>query len=123
MRRRISTGRLTGPDPDRDVDDELAFHIEMRTRELIDAGETPERARELALRRFGEITTPRAECLAINQRKRQRVARVDYLSELRQDTVFTLRSLMRRPAFAAVAILTLALGIGANSAIFSVVYG
>ena len=46
--------RLFGPEPKADVDAELSFHVEMRVRELIDQGVPPERARTLALQRFGD---------------------------------------------------------------------
>ena len=61
--------RVFGPNPKVDVRDELSFHLEMRIRELIERGESPERARELAMRRFGDYDESRRECEAIDERR------------------------------------------------------
>src|SRR5436190_9491962 len=110
------------PPVDEEVDEELTFHIEMRTRELIAGGMDAAAARREAQQRFGDLTRVRSTLQEIGRGRDQRMERTQYFSELRQDIAFTWRQLLKNPGFTAVAILTLALGIGGTTAIFSAVY-
>jgi predicted permease len=100
---------------------EVEFHIEMRTRELAERGMNPAEARAEALRRFGNLDAVSAECREIGTDRERTVRRAEFLTDLRQDVAFATRQLLMAPAFTAVTVLTLALGIGATTAIFSAV--
>ena len=103
------------------VDEELSFHLEMVTRDLMARGRSETEARAEALRRFGDLEAVGARCRKLGTENERSERRAEYLNELQQDVRLAIRHLRRAPAFAVVAILTLVLAIGANTAIFSAV--
>ncbi len=126
---------------ERDIQDEIRFHIEMRTRANIEGGMSPEEALRDAQRRFGdpeEVRRAGERYLRglgsgvgssrppgdISRSSRGLTARLrGWASSIRQDLVMGIRTLVRRPLITGAALLSLALGIGANTANFSTVYG
>ena len=107
---------------ERDVDDEIAFHLAMREERLRAAGLPADEARLAARRRFGDVDRVAGECRAIDAEQVRERRRSEILASIWQDARYGARSLMHAPAFAASALLTLTLGIGATTAVFSVVY-
>ena len=104
---------------DQEVDEELAFHIEMRTRELVEKGVDPRIAREMVLARIGDARRLKRTCVDLGRKRDREMRFTQWLDERRQDVRFALRQLKSTPAFTVVAAITLALGIGANSAMFA----
>jgi predicted permease len=109
------------PPPQTEVDSELAFHLEQRIQKYIASGMTPEEARRTALERFGDVDGVRRECEQLLTEDRRAEARRNWWDDLTQDIRFAIRSAARAPLFSLLAVATLALGIGANAAVFGVV--
>jgi len=105
----------------RDVDEEMEFHLAMRAQKLARFGLPPDAAREEALKQFGDFSIVRTECIAINREHHRAMNRVNRWQDLKQDITYAIRSLGNNKGFAAVTILILALGIGANTAMFSLI--
>jgi putative ABC transport system permease protein len=106
---------------DQEVDEEIALHLEMRTQEFMARGMDRRTARELAMERMGDVASVKRTLVGLGRKRDREMRLTQGIEELRDDVKFAWRQLRRAPGFTIVATLTLALGIGANSAIFALV--
>lgn len=104
-----------------DVDEELQHHLELRAADLERTGLSAAAAREEALRRFGDVSSVRRETCGIERDIRRERRRMEIMDAVRREMRQAFRSLARAPLFTGVAILTLGLGIGATTAIFTLI--
>jgi predicted permease len=116
--------RLPTPDPREaaaDVDAELEFHLQMRVDELVALGMTEAEARAEALRRFGNLGRARGDLTRDGESRARRHRMAAWLEDLGQDLRLAMRGIRRRPVLAAVATVTLALGLGLTTTVLAVV--
>ena len=98
-----------------ELDEELQYHLERQMERELATGLSPEDARHAALRALGAITQSKEEC--------RDMRRVNWIEDLAQDLRYGVRTLLKNRRFSVAAVLALALGIGANTAMFSIAYG
>lgn len=107
---------------EREVEDEISFHLEQKERDLIDAGVDRSEARRRARAEFGPVGQWRRESVKIRKTGRRRGRRIEWRNSWTQDLRHAVRGLVRNPTLTLAAVSTLALGIGANTAIYSVAH-
>ncbi len=114
---------LSRHDREGQIDDELSLHMEMLVRDLEARGVDPATARRKAQQRFGDVRAIRKELYRMENKRVEHERRATYFDELWQDLRYGARQLLRNRMFTAIVMGTLAIGIGANTAVFSVFKG
>lgn len=122
LRRLFRFGSRTAHEIDADIRDEIAFHFDMRVQDLVERGWSHDAARQEARRQFGDVGTTAAYCRRMDTSKEHDMRWRRRCSELWQDLVYGTRLLRRQPGVSVVALLTIAIGVGATTLVFSVVH-
>ncbi len=104
----------------RETDEEIAAHLALRAEQLERQGMSPEAARAEARRRFGALDAARRDLRRAAQRRGDRVALRNWFDGWRQDVRHAWRSVITEPGFTAVVVIVIALGVGANAAMFAI---
>ncbi|AHG93097.1 permease (plasmid) [Gemmatirosa kalamazoonensis] len=121
MFRRLFRLPATRQSLERDVDEEIRYHIDRRVDDLVRQGRTLDAARDTAEREYGDRAASRAELVRVDRRRFERTRRRGWWEAVRQDVRFAVRTLRARPGFTLAVALTFGLGLGANAAMFEVV--
>jgi predicted permease len=104
-----------------ETDAELRFHIDARTEKLIAAGMTPAEAQGQAMREFGDLDDARKYINSVDRQAETNRRRKDFMGDFAQDITYAIRKLKSAPAFSLAVILTLAVGIGANTSVLNLI--
>jgi len=106
---------------ERELDDEFAFHLDNRIQRLMAIGMSADAARTEALRQFGDMNSVRESCLTMDHQRERAMHRANIASEAGQDVTYALRTLRRNLVLTILIVGALAVGIGANTAIFTLI--
>ena len=113
--------RLMSRGPERDIDDEIAYHLERRIAEYVAQGMDPAAARERAMHRFGQVSGVRAEAMRVERAFVRRQHAGEFFGAVMRDACIAMRAIRKSPGFAFTATICIALGVGVTTMILSAV--